>query len=170
MPILVVADLHLDLWLQTGRDPFAALPPEPLAALDALIVAGDLSNKPKVRWPHMLRHLGRYIDPAKIHILPGNHDFYDHALDDEARLAAICAESGVNFMQKSEIVIGGTRVLGCTLWTDFALHGEPVLAMLIAQRVMNDYRHIRHAAAGYCRIARSPTMIWRSPRIRQAIA
>lgn len=159
MPILVVADLHLDLWLQTGRDPFAALPPEPLASLDALIVAGDLSNKPKVRWPHMLRHLGRYIDPAKIHILPGNHDFYDHALDDEGRLDAICAAAGVNYAQKTEIIIGMTRFLCATLWTDFALHGEPVLAMLVAQRVMNDYRHIRHAAAGYCRIRPADTAL-----------
>ncbi|MDK8873215.1 hypothetical protein [Paracoccus sp. SSJ] len=32
-----------------------------------LIVAGDLNNKPTVRWPPMLRHLGQYVDPTKIH-------------------------------------------------------------------------------------------------------
>lgn len=51
MPVLVIADLHLDFWLQAGRDPFASLDPKLLASLDALIIAGDMSNKPKVRWP-----------------------------------------------------------------------------------------------------------------------
>ena len=57
MPVLVIADLHLDFWLRVGRDPLAALSSDVLEALDALIIAGDLSNKPKVRWPHMLRHV-----------------------------------------------------------------------------------------------------------------
>lgn len=94
MHILVTADLHLAFWLQAGRDPLAALDAELLASLDALIVAGDLSNKPKVRWPHMLRHLGRYVEPGRSHLRPGNHDYDDHALDGDDSLAAICAGAG----------------------------------------------------------------------------
>lgn len=159
MPVLVIADLHLDLWLQSGRDPLAALPPDLLASLDALIVAGDLSNKPKVRWPHMIRHLARYVPAERIHLLPGNHDYYDHALDGEDRLAAICAENGANFAQKAELVIGATRFLCATLWTDFALHGDPAGAMRLAQRDMNDYRYIRHGGAGFRRIRPQDTVL-----------
>ena len=65
----------------------------------------------------------------------------------------------MNFTQRAEIVIGTTRFLCATLWTDFALHGEPTLAMLVVQRVMNDYRHIRHAASGYRRIRPSDTAL-----------
>lgn len=159
MPVLVIADLHLDLWLQAGRDPLAAFDPECLAALDALIVAGDLSNKPKVRWPHMLRHLGRYVAQDRIHIVPGNHDYYGHALDGEARLASICNDFGAHFAQKAEIAVGGTRFLCCTLWTDFALHGKPAEAMAEAGRVMNDYRYIRHIGSGYRRIRPQDTAL-----------
>ena len=159
MPVLVIADLHLDLWLQSGRDPLAALPPDLLASLDALIVAGDLSNKPKVRWPHMIRHLARYVPAERIHLLPGNHDYYDHALDGEDRLAAICAENGANFAQKAELVIGRTRFLCATLWTDFALHGDPAGAMRVAQRDMNDYRYIRHGGSGFRRIRPQDTAL-----------
>lgn len=159
MSVLVVADLHLDMWLQAGRDPFAALPPEFLASLEGLLVAGDLSNKPKVRWPHMIRHLTRYIAPGRIHLLPGNHDYYDHVLHGDDRLAAICADAGVNFVQKSVINIGNTRFLCCTLWTDFALHGDPARAMTAAQRVMNDYKYIRHGAVDFRRIRPSDTAI-----------
>ncbi|WP_103336024.1 metallophosphoesterase [Pseudotabrizicola formosa] len=157
MPILVVADLHLDMWLQAGRDPLAALSPELLGSLDGVFIAGDLSNKPKVRWQSMIRHLARYVPLEHIHVLPGNHDYYDHVLDGDDRLAEICAEAGANFAQKSVTVIGDTRFLSCTLWTDFALHADPGRAMMAAQRDMNDYRYIRCAGAGFRRIRPSDT-------------
>lgn len=86
MPVLVLADLHLDIWLQAGRDPFEALPADVLAALDGLIVAGDLAHKPKVRWPHKIRHIARYIAPDHIHLLSGNHDYHDHVRHGDERL------------------------------------------------------------------------------------
>ena len=46
MRILVTADWHLDHWQQAGRDPLAVLSPEFWASLDALIIAGDLAEKP----------------------------------------------------------------------------------------------------------------------------
>jgi hypothetical protein len=33
--------------------------------------------------------------------------------------------------------------LGATLWTDFALNGNPVVSEVVAQTGMNDYRRIR---------------------------
>lgn len=157
MPVLVIADLHLDYWLRDGRDPFAALDRDLLASLDALILAGDVTNKPKVRWPQAFQHIGQYIDPRRIHVIPGNHDYYDFALDNELRLAEICLEAGPHFAQKSEYIYGDLRILGCTLWTDFALHGDPANAMRVAQRDMNDYRYIRLGSAGHRRIRPSDT-------------
>ena len=127
--IFITADLHLDLWLAAGRDPLAALDAATWADLDALIIAGDLANKPKTRWPKLLARISRHIDPARIHIFPGNHDYYDHVLDGDDRLERICAAAGCHFEQKREIVIGRTRLLCCTLWTDFALTGDPDAAM-----------------------------------------
>jgi len=152
MTTLIVADLHLDFWLRAGRDPLAALAPEDWAGLEALIIAGDLSNKPKVRWKHAIRHLSRYIDPGRLYIVPGNHDYYDHVLDGDDRLAAIAAEEGAKLAQKSAVVVGATRFLCCTLWTDFELHGQPAHAQDLARAQMNDYRYIRHAGVGYSKI------------------
>ena len=152
MSILVLADLHLDRWLNEGRDPFAALDPDLLASLDALFLAGDVTNKPKVRWPKAFVHIGKYIDLRRVHVVPGNHDYYDFVLDDEPRLAKLCFEHGPHLAQKAVYLNGDLRILSCTLWTDFQLHGDPTTAMKVAQTTMNDYRYIRLKDAGYRRI------------------
>jgi len=140
MPILVIADLHLDFWLGAGRDPFAALDPIVLASLDALILAGDIANKPRVRWPNMFRHIACYVRPEITYVVPGNHDYFDHIVNGDERLRNICDQAGVRFAQKSEIMLGEVRILCCTLWTDFCLHGDPASAMRIAEQGMKDYR------------------------------
>lgn len=152
MRVLILADLHLDMWLGVERDPLVALAPDVWASLDALIIAGDLSNKPKVRWAPLIRHLAKYVPLERIHLVPGNHDYFDHTIDGDDRLAAICAEAGAHFAQMSEILIADTRFLCCTLWTDFALHGDPPTAMRVAQTDMNDFRYIRLGGAGHRRI------------------
>lgn len=66
-------------------------------------------------------------------------------------------EHDVHFLNCDEVVIGGVRFLGCTLWTDFRLRidtpgsaGEPVrmrsgrrLLMLESARYLADYSAIR---------------------------
>jgi predicted phosphodiesterase len=141
MLILVTADLHPDLWRRTGRDPFAALAPV-LGAVDALVVAGDLTNNPLRNWPDALARLSRIIDPAKIHILPGNHDYYHFRLDGDYRLRAMVEDAGMTWAQKAEVVFGGVRFLCATLWTDFRLTGDEAAAGNAARQAMNDYRLI----------------------------
>jgi Icc-related predicted phosphoesterase len=152
MTVLIAGDLHLDMWSEANRDPFAALSSAAWSGIEAVIVAGDLTNKPRVRWKYAIRHLSKYIDPGRIYITPGNHDYYDFNLDGDDRLAEVAVEEGANFAQKAEVMIGKTRFLSCTLWTDFALHGDVAASQAIAKSQMNDYRYIRNAAAGYRRI------------------
>lgn len=150
--VLACADLHLDHWLGNGRDPFASLDTAKLAALDALIMAGDLANKPKVRWPKVLGHLGQYVSLSRIHVFPGNHDYYDHVLDGEDRLARLSDEASAKFAQKRVIRIGATRYLCCTLWTDFAIGGSVRDGMTEAGNWMNDYLYIRMEDERYRKI------------------
>lgn len=152
MPVLVLGDLHLDQWLELGRDPFAILDRSFWAELDALIIAGDLCDKPKVRWAPMLAHIGRYVPLDRVHVFSGNHDFYHHVLDGEARLEAIATASGAHYAQKQQIIVGDTRFLCCTLWTDFATGGDVASAMAEARQRMNDYRYIRMEGAKYRKI------------------
>ena len=123
--VLVVADLHLDQWKHRGIDPLDALPNAEWAALDGLIVAGDLSNAAMRKWPRFLGRLAGRMDPARIHVIPGNHDYYGLRLGDDAALAGLCRDHGINLAQKAEIGIAGQRFLCATLWTDFALPADP---------------------------------------------
>ena len=75
MKILVTSDWHLDYWSESVTPP--ELVPH-LRGIDGLILAGDLADDPLRTWPVYLNWLGRQIDPAKVHILPGNHDYYGH--------------------------------------------------------------------------------------------
>jgi Icc-related predicted phosphoesterase len=148
MPVLVLGDLHLDQWLEQGSDPFGGQGVAFWTGLDALIIAGDLCDKPKVRWPTMLAHVGRYVSLDRAHVFPDNHDFYHHVLDGEARLEDL----STHYAQKRQIVTGDTRFLCCTLWTDFAAGGDVSGAMAEARQWMNYYRFIRMQGAKYRKI------------------
>ncbi len=123
--VLVAADLHLDQWKHQGRDPLEALTDAEWRALDGLIVAGDLSNAAMRKWPRFLARLTGRMDPTCIHIIPGNHDYYGLRLGEDAPLAALCTDHGVNFAQTAELVIAGQRFLCATLWSDYRLPADP---------------------------------------------
>ncbi len=144
--IAVIADLHVDSWTRWAVDPLTAQGLDIVIHQrqpDLLVIAGDLANDPIRTWPGILSRLGRLIAPEKIAIMPGNHDYYQHRLDGEHILRAICSDAGARFVQKDELRIGVTRIICCTLWTDFALNGDVRVAADTAVRVMNDYRMIR---------------------------
>jgi 3',5'-cyclic AMP phosphodiesterase CpdA len=149
--IAVIADTHFDNWARWAVDPLTATGLDILINQrepDLLVVAGDLANDPVRTWPSILTRLGRLIDPSKIVVIPGNHDFYNFRLDGEHILREMCSSAGAHFAQKDEFRINRTRVLCCTLWTDFALTGDVPRAVETASRVMNDYRLIRTGEPG----------------------
>ena len=117
----------------------------PAGSVDAILVAGDLNSR------------GRHIEDAKriqdawgvpVVMIRGNHERYgsvwqDFAADEAARLAAAAAEGyDIRLLDCGETIIGDTRILGCTLWTDFDIIGEAELMMQGAEVVMNDYHKI----------------------------
>lgn len=147
MYILVTADLHLDTWQHAARDPFSSAFPA-LNAVDALIVAGDLANNPIRNWPKALNRLSMLMDPRRIYILPGNHDYYHFHIDGDERLRGMVEAAGMNWVQKAAIEVDDVRFLCTTLWTDFRLSGDEAAAKHAAGRAMNDYQLITQTAAG----------------------
>jgi 3',5'-cyclic AMP phosphodiesterase CpdA len=149
--IAVVADLHFDNWSRWAVDPLTAEGLDILISQrepDLLVVAGDLANDPIRTWPKALARLGRIIDPSRIAVVPGNHDFYGFRLDGEHILREMCSTARVRFAQKEELRIGKTRVLCCTLWTDYELTGNVRGAVDTARRVMSDFHQIRVGIPG----------------------
>lgn len=145
--VLILADLHLDLWMQKNRNPLHGLG---LETAGLVIIAGDLANKPKTRWKPALELIGQRIDLDRVHVVPGNHDYYDFRLDGDDRLADLARETGAHLAQKRVLTHERTRFLCATLWTDFALGpGSVAEKSSRSDWVMNDYRYIRVAQSGY---------------------
>jgi len=148
MRVLVLSDLHDDLWALSGRDPFQGSE-SLVSSVDHLLLAGDVSNKPKIRWKYAFENLSRLLPLDRVSVFPGNHDFYDFHIDGEGRLEEIAASFGVSYVQKKQLEFGCSRILCATLWTDFEIDpGSAINKSLVAAR-MNDYRKIRVASRGY---------------------
>ncbi|GGE05420.1 Calcineurin-like phosphoesterase [Gemmobacter megaterium] len=147
MKVLVTADVHLDAWQRAGRDPFPSLA-RALSTVDAVILAGDLTNNPRLRWSAALSRLSEIVAPEKVYIFPGNHDYYHFRLDGDDVLRGIVEDAGMNWAQKAGLEFDGVRFLCATLWTDFLLSGSKTTAQNAAWFAMNDYRQISRNAAG----------------------
>ncbi|EPX84787.1 metallophosphoesterase [Salipiger mucosus] len=152
--LAAIADLHLDLWAEAHLDPFEHLDPE-IWKSDIVVLAGDISNNGAKKWHRMLPAVLDRVDPDRVHVIPGNHDYYGHHLDREDKLKAACDDLGCHFAQNAEIRIDDSRrVLACTLWTDYALGGRNLVYanMYDVKQRMNDFRKIRISRDGYRRI------------------
>ena len=55
MSVMIIAGLHLDHWHASFW-----------SSLDALIIAGDLSKNPKVRWRGVLDEIRQLIPPERV--------------------------------------------------------------------------------------------------------
>jgi Icc-related predicted phosphoesterase len=113
-----------------------------IPSVDIALIAGDVVApiSRSMRW------LNREIAATGMPVIyvAGNHDNFGSELI-EAQADARNARSkypGVHFLENETIVIGSSRFLGCTLWTDFAINGDQSQAMEVAQRHWNDYQLI----------------------------
>jgi predicted phosphodiesterase len=135
----VLSDLHLE------SAPFEA----PQVEADVAVLAGDISTGTQgVDWA---KRLSWANDARPVLYVAGNHEFYGQrfpALIDELRQAS--AGSEVHVLENDEVVIGGTRFLGCSLWSDFNFDGpaQQAASMLLCGKVVNDYRQITGAVDG----------------------
>ena len=148
MKLLILSDLHLE------SEPFE-LPQG--VDFDVAILAGDIARPGRlgVNWARS------EIGPGTLKpvlIVPGNHEYYSTIMETELRLMRqYCEGTNVQVLDGDEVVIGGVRFLGCTLWTDFRLRINVVSdlgggrtrmisdmgrAMTQVERGLNDYRLI----------------------------
>jgi Icc-related predicted phosphoesterase len=125
---------------------------------DVVILAGDVTTKGRgVPWEDASATFG-----APVLMVMGNHDHYGTTIDEgmvKAKKNAFAR--GVRILEREEAVVGGTRFLGATLWTDFRLlAGDDFVAIKdAASHVVgdrhgprhNDFWSIRVAADGYRR-------------------
>ena len=74
----------------------------------------------------------------------GNHKYYrGHMIRTQEKIRSACLGPHVQVLERDSFVIGGTRFLGATMWTDFSAKSNKYLASITLQSLMNDYRRIR---------------------------
>ena len=131
MKIHVLSDLHLEF------SDFAM----PNVDADVRVFAGDVHTKER-GIPFISANTGEI--PALY--VAGNHEFYGTAIPKlYDKMRRMASGTPVTVLENDAITIGDVRFFGCTLWTDFELHGPDYreIAMLEAKATMTDYKKIR---------------------------
>ncbi|MGU7783262.1 metallophosphoesterase family protein [Burkholderia sp. PU8-34] len=129
MKLHVASDLHLHGDKGVEPDPRVRA-----VDADVLILAGDIDS--------MLRVGERYAGwPYDVIYVRGNHDTYFSVYENAVREAATRLGAGrVRMLERSCTHYRGVRILGCCLWTDFALVGRVDDAMTLAAFSGGDYK------------------------------
>ncbi len=114
------SDLHQER-PENAWDPAAG---RPAAGFDVAVVAGDV-HVPLIR---SLEWLAERLPGVPVVYVPGNHDFWWDRGEERYTIQGQlergrerAAALGIHLLHDDVAVIGGTRFLGGTLWTDFRL-------------------------------------------------
>jgi len=128
----IFSDIHAE---------FAEFEP-PKVDADVVVIAGDLHvGREGRKW------IRRYISDKPIIYVLGNHEFYRHTFPDLIdELRRETAGSNIHLLENDAVEIGGFSFLGCTLWSDFRIAGDELLAKAIALRGISDYELITRGA------------------------
>lgn len=146
MRLLILSDLHVDAHRAAARHrgcEASPWPPLPLEGVDAVLCAGDVANGPEG-----LAELASRCRGVPLIAVAGNHEYYAGPADTgavQARLQALSDAGVLHWLERRSLLLDGLRILGTTLWTDFALYGAAAAGMAASARVMPDFRGaIRH--------------------------
>ena len=135
--------------------------PLPQVEADVTVLAGDVRpGKSALAW------IRQNLPEQPVVYVLGNHEFYGGAvpklIEDFRRMSA---GTNIHILENDCLCIDGVRFLGCTLWTDFSLFGDPAAAGREAAGIMNDYRRIR-VSPEYRRLAGRDTARFHAHSVR----
>lgn len=131
MKIRLYSDLHLEVYS-------IDVSTLDLTDVDVMVLAGDIHIGTKaVDW-------ATQFDIPVIIVL-GNHDHYDQdlyqaSLDMKAR----AQNTNVHVLERDTLILGDVAFHGTTLWTDYALYGNPDMAKNVIQNCLLDFRRIKY--------------------------
>ena len=111
MKLLVLSDLHLEFGQFHVPD----------VDFDAVILAGDIAV-PASKVPFWACRATNFGESTPIVFVLGNHEFYNGVMSSTLTdLRRASQNTNFHMLDCGEVILGGVRFLGCTLWTDFAL-------------------------------------------------
>ena len=129
MKLHILSDIHIEF------EPFDA----PTTDADVVILAGDIHvGRKGLDWA-----LQQFPKKPVIYVL-GNHEYYGRAIPRYTeKLREYASGTNVHVLEQEALTLDGVTFLGCTLWTDFELFGDPRIAGYEATQKMTDYKKIR---------------------------
>ena len=137
MKLLVLSDLHNEF------KPFEYR----RGSADVGVLAGDIDLGTRA-----LERARAELGDLPLIYVAGNHEYYkgERATVD-AELLAQGKALGIEVLQDREVVLGGVRFLGSTLWTDFEADGASRAQghLDVSRQSMSDYRLIREGNAPF---------------------
>lgn len=137
MKLLVLSDLHNEIRPMSCEVDGRRIDHD----VGVVVLAGDIHEG--VQAPKWARQT---FPDKEIILVAGNHEFYGQYWNRNlSKLRDTSAELGIHFLENDAVELFGIRFLGCSLWTDFALHGDDQLQerMRHALARMTDYRRIK---------------------------
>lgn len=108
MKILYFSDIHIDI----SKIKFD-LPDETYFQYDLIVIAGDLSNDPKLSLTFLENLQSKTSKP--IIVVPGNHDRWHNSFEKSEQILG----KFPGFLNRKIFEINGERILGLTLWYYF---------------------------------------------------
>jgi Icc-related predicted phosphoesterase len=129
MKIKVISDLHQEFG-------FIDISFE---GADVVILAGDINVGTKgVEW------IKSAITHVPVVYVLGNHKYYKGSYPKTLNtIRNLAADTHIHVLENKAVIIDDVTFHGATLWTDFALMGDPRMNGSICQAKMNDYKMIR---------------------------
>lgn len=122
------------------------------AGVKLVLMAGDVGVGARQVMAYS-RAVSEYLDGAAVVVVPGNHEAYGHDLErviaEMRDLSGLMPGSEIWALENErlDIEVAGQPiiVLGCTLWTDYALYGADKVDASIIEAVgsLNDHVRIR---------------------------
>lgn len=166
MKILYFSDLHIEIrdgkpeveaaaW--TDLRPLGLGPDlQPFVGrMDLLVLAGDIGRIRSTRPVQPLLYAEQaaaYLHCPAV-LVPGNHEYYRGCFQDDRKALIEAQAPGITVLDRGEALFerpdgGKLRLLGATLWTDYAVLGDAEAGMRQAEAIVPDHKLIRLDAKG----------------------
>jgi len=156
--VLYFSDIHIEIREKAGRLGWTAEYPLDLGPdlrdhagqVELLVLAGDIGRMRSRRDVSTLRYAEQAAQllGCPVLVVPGNHEYYRAPFEAEREALLAAKLDGVTVLDRGEarydVSAGALRVLGATLWTDYAALGDAQQGMRDA-RVIEDHRLITRA-------------------------
>ena len=159
--ILYFSDAHIEIRQGDEQRPWNETLPlglgpdlRPFAGqVDLLILAGDIGRIHSTRnvSPLSYAEQAAALLGCRVILVPGNHEYYRGWFDEDRAALLAATKPGVTVLDRGEAMMRDSsralRVLGATLWTDYAVTGDREQAMAIAESKCPDHRLIGRSGA-----------------------